>query len=465
MGWTRNWDKTSTWRNSQVFTRIRISNLIDTRNLCYHRVAILNANEDSLPGATQIPWLFSEAQRKLLGLKTYEDIRLREKYYFFRFLLSSETAWIFYIDNEDEDRQASSFLEEMKLFLPKEMMEETSWEDNGYKAVYASLFEAGDTRMENLPERNVPADFFQLKFEPTTDLKNGYYPLDYSHYAALCANPFASYLQYHAKLDELNEPDDIQLNEKMIGNLAHDFFRQCWQRIDHLADGGFFDVEDLFQAWNTDFLNSSLSYLLDSMNNIYFKLPHNYSERFFREIMWSQLMDSTVPFIMAIRDHYDFTSIRPIPEQERMTNEEKQYKTLFEPTAKKHKIGVKIRGRADLRLEEKSGRYLIVDYKTTQNESNLDWDQLMFYALFYYDIFNQVISEKLRAFFFMVFMKEFKDLDRKDRDKLLILFLLRMDETLSNLVENGYDLPSRRKGQDRFMDITRIDLKRMLGRN
>ena len=57
-------------------------------------------------------------QRQLLGLKTYEDVRRREKYYFFRLLLNSSVVTLFTQKNIEHNVEASSFLEEIKLFFP-----------------------------------------------------------------------------------------------------------------------------------------------------------------------------------------------------------------------------------------------------------------------------------------------------------------------------------------------------------
>ncbi len=443
--------------------RTKISNLIDTRNLCYQHIAVLNANEGDLPGTTQVPWLFSETQRQMLGLKTYEDIRLREKYYFFRFLLSAETAWIYYLANEDEDKDASSFVEEIKLFLPSSIIETQDWNDNGYKLAYSTLFEKDTVPSADIPNPEVRDEFFHLPFDPQEDLEANYYLLDYSHYAALRVNSFASYLQYHTRLEEIEDPDENCLTEKMIGNISHDFYRHCWSYLNQHTNGEFFDIKLLEKIWTPDFLEARLSLIMNKVNDLYYKLPHNYSDLFFREILWQQLIESTDTLVKSISEIYGFQMIRPIPEQVKMTDEERKYKVLFEPGEKDHGIGVKIRGRADLRLEDANKRAIIIDYKTTQNDTNLDRDQLLFYILFYYDWMDSDEFNLVKALFYMIFMQKVEDLDnKKSRDKLYERFTERLDETLEDLQNRGFALTSKSKGRDRFADITRVDLQRML---
>ena len=77
--------------------RVGITNLEDTRNIQYEKIAVLNLIEGKIPAVRQIPFLFTEKQRKIMNLKTYEEIKLREKYYFLRLVLNSILLFLFYI--------------------------------------------------------------------------------------------------------------------------------------------------------------------------------------------------------------------------------------------------------------------------------------------------------------------------------------------------------------------------------
>ena len=58
------------------FSRIEFTELQDTRNIFYKNVAIVNVVENSIPHARKTPFLFTERQRQVLGLKTFENIKL-----------------------------------------------------------------------------------------------------------------------------------------------------------------------------------------------------------------------------------------------------------------------------------------------------------------------------------------------------------------------------------------------------
>ena len=77
--------------------KINIQSLQATRNNTYKSVAFLNLSEGILPQSKQSPFLLSENQRAVLGLKTYNEIKLRDKYYFYRTLANSKYVFLYTI--------------------------------------------------------------------------------------------------------------------------------------------------------------------------------------------------------------------------------------------------------------------------------------------------------------------------------------------------------------------------------
>jgi hypothetical protein len=60
------------------------ANLMDSRNLRYDEVSVLNCVEGILPANPEAVWLLNEVQRQKLGLKHFELVRQWERYYFMR---------------------------------------------------------------------------------------------------------------------------------------------------------------------------------------------------------------------------------------------------------------------------------------------------------------------------------------------------------------------------------------------
>ena len=76
--------KISIQRNEKLSPEWEISNLLDSRNRAITKVAFFQMIEGIVPSNPTPVWLFNESQRAKLGLKTYNDVRKWERYYFFR---------------------------------------------------------------------------------------------------------------------------------------------------------------------------------------------------------------------------------------------------------------------------------------------------------------------------------------------------------------------------------------------
>jgi len=137
---------------------IPITSLHNSRNINFEDLYILNVVEGILPDKKRAQFLLSENQRKKLGLKTYEDITLRDKYYFYRLLTSSRQVTIFTRNDLEENIEISSFLEELKLH---DLLEEpvNLGTSKLYKNLFYTLFEE---KFSNLKDDNVSEKFFSF---------------------------------------------------------------------------------------------------------------------------------------------------------------------------------------------------------------------------------------------------------------------------------------------------------------
>ncbi|MDZ7370611.1 MAG: hypothetical protein ONB12_05530, partial [candidate division KSB1 bacterium] len=122
--------------------RVEFTNLLDTRNLSFKSAAVMNVVEKELPHGRQAPFLLTEKQRRLLGLKTYDQVLLREKYYFFRLLLTTPHIFLLTQRNLEENIEPSSFIEELFLFYDSEKLRFTQQKETDYPALLSRLTHA-----------------------------------------------------------------------------------------------------------------------------------------------------------------------------------------------------------------------------------------------------------------------------------------------------------------------------------
>lgn len=128
--------KTISIQNPIFKNQIQFTTLNNTRNISYNgNVFVYNFVESILPSEKKQQFLLSEEQRKKLGLKTYKQIRDREKYYFIRLIFNSKKVYFFTID-DNENFIPSSFLEEIMLF--SNLMNSKNFETNIIKLKYYS---------------------------------------------------------------------------------------------------------------------------------------------------------------------------------------------------------------------------------------------------------------------------------------------------------------------------------------
>ena len=433
--------------------RISISDLLDTRNMYYPSVAVLNVIEGKLPRARQVPFLFSEQQRKILNLKTFDDIKLREKYYFFRLVLSTPRVVLFTQKNVEKNIDKSSFLEELLLGFPQTEIEMVP--SRAFRRFYHTWLSApaGD-----LPTLRQP--FFCLPLDVGRDFPDGALTLSYYAYKELRENAFAFFIRQVAGIQEPRNQAEEDFSYKLTGTLIHDILNQCWKYLLEETAYPLFDID--FSAIDISLIRRAISFVLEKQPETFFKIPQNYHRLYFHQVMVPVLEKDIVEFFRLLNlISSGAKKLHIYPENERGTREERQYKTIIDTAESPITIPVKIRGRADLRIEDpEKNRYMIFDYKT----GSFDQDQLILYELFYYRL-NSVNPFAVILSYFINFLgkgtsQELGELNRNkpDKESLVEEFLFTLGKCLESLAENGYVLPPQKGLRAKLADITRSDL-------
>ena len=442
--------------NSQLpqAPRIEMTDLLDTRNLSFDELVVINLTEGLLPTARKTPFLFTERQRKALGLKTFDDIRNREKYYLFRLICGARKVHLFAVHDVEKNIEASSFIEEIRLFLPPEKLKISSVSDSYYSDVYRVFLHA-DLSYKPPRETVRQAAFYAMPAGSEGDfnrsLRLGYYDLK-----ELLNNPFIFYIRQMAKPERKTDAGQ-DFSKKLIGNIAHDIIRATWELLEQQSTFGYdfalVDEHTAERAW---------AKILARDDFYYYRIPKDYSRTYFDLVTLKDVFTGIVHFFRFLhRLGLDGVKIQPFPEQEYATSVESEYKSFVSAPENKLASDVLIRGRADLRIElAGENRYYIFDYKTGSSEK----EQLIIYEWFYYLAQQPELAGNVFSFFYYIFDRYGKGLSELSRSKagstteLVAKLKGELVSVLDNIAERGFYMPDKKTALTALADICRKDL-------
>ncbi len=425
--------------NNQSDKQAQITSLQDTRNLHFENVYILNAIEGILPATKHTQFLFSENQRKKLSLKTYEDIKLRDKYYFYRLLANSHKVNVFTRSNLEENIEVSSFIEELKLF---DLIEEIELPEIVlYQQFFAAILKNNDHTFPNL--NKISDYFFSIPFEKS-DLKNNELNLSFYKWEKLKKDPFAFYLEFIADLKKRDTILSQDFSNKLIGTISHSVFTMIWERLIEVYQGN---------KLHHNFVFNTKQYVDQAINHfVKYKMkylsPHNYSENYFKNIFIPILKDGIANFFYRLHNDLKFSD---------------EYITVFPETGKTEQkkffqldnIDISLRGRADLRIHSADDIPHIFDYKTgSMNAGKVKRynEQLQFYEFINYLIDAPEIEQRIQSHLFFIEQKIMTDNSKRINLKDAI------KETLQNILDTGFMLADKKDTYE-DIEITRRDLK------
>lgn len=106
---------------------LQVLGFLETRNLLFDRVFILDVNEETIPDTKKEDTLFPLKAREILGLPTYMDRDKLIAYYFEILLKGAREAHLFFIENDNKEK--SRFVE--RLLWEKQKRDKTT-DTKGY---------------------------------------------------------------------------------------------------------------------------------------------------------------------------------------------------------------------------------------------------------------------------------------------------------------------------------------------
>ncbi len=443
--------------------RIEITELMDTRNIEYNKVAVLNVVEGKLPSARQIPFLFTERQRKLLGLKTFEDVQLWEKYYFLRLVLNSKEVYLFTQKNTDENIAVSPFLEEVALYFPKEKVEYRQVEDRFYAAALNEFLEPKkDYQVQK--ERSKKPEFYAIPLEIQRDFAGGRIDLNYYALKTLRDHPFAYYIRHLIGAEERVKSVSLDFSDKLIGTMVHDILMTLWNSLEQVFAAPLFGYD--FAGVERKFVDAAISKIAGDRLDYYFRIPHNHTFIYFEHVLRPLIREGVEAFLAFLHEMgLSNQRIDVIPEREFSTASERNFRTVLSPAENDLGLQVRLGGRADLRIEQPdASRYLIFDYKTGKTTDAM---QLLIYELFYYALDKPELAEKVSSYFIQILDRKQEELGNlyrfarkrfQSRAEMRAHFIANLQEIFAKLKEKGFAPPEKKSQLEQMADIFRIDL-------
>lgn len=358
-------------------SRVEITNLLDTRNLDYAHIALVNLQEGILPRAPQTPFLFNETQRRFLGLKTYEQVRLREKYYFARLVCTTPRVELYCIKNTERNIEVSSFVEEVGLSWDQLKLVRQEVSDEGYRAIYEHL----------LPTTHHPkavslsSAFFTIPFERRRDFPEKVQSLSFYQYQAMREQPFMYYIRHLLGFQPRATSVEMNFTPLLLGRLAHEILNAMWNLFIQDASSlpGSLSWHEIYQRY----AQPAFDQVLKTERYARYRIPKNHTLTYFAMVQWPMLQRGMNYLFTYLTQDLELPpgQTRVYPESQFSNPVESEGRPFVTIPYQQGSLALFLAGRADLRLESSSsGRKMVFDYKT----GSIDATQLLFYEWLYY---------------------------------------------------------------------------------
>lgn len=361
-------------------SRVEIKDLLISSFANHNRIIMLNINEGVIPTLSSSNFLLTEEQRSKLGLRTVEEIRLKEKYLFFRHIFSSQDVIIYAIENQDKNIDSSSFLEELRLKynLPLQSVE---LNEKHYPTIIDSIFASSNNSLKDrLDITHRQQDSLKLE---AADFE-GQLSLSYYKATTLSSCHYCFFLEHIAKLSEERVEFEKKISPKVIGIIVHEVFETIINNYGNqiMINNGSLDE---------GIITATLKLKLQAYE---LKLP-NYYQKYYHKVLFKLIAGSIKGFFEKLKRKVP--NIRQIDSEWSLDREERR---VF---LDHQKAKVYLNGRLDLILEDENNQKYIIDYKTGSSSQ----EQLDFYSLLYNPDFES--DEIIQKSIYNVMKESFED--------------------------------------------------------
>jgi ATP-dependent helicase/nuclease subunit B len=207
---------------------MQVLGLLETRNIQFDTVYILDANDDVLPGKPGGDMLLPQTIRRMLGLETYQEKDRLKEYYLDVAIRGAKNVHLFYTETPEGQKEKSRFVEKL-LWRYQKKAQLTSSEkfvaDIGYNATLSHR------RPSATPKTNEIVEFLRTRNSFSASQLDTY---------LTCQLKF--YYKTVLGLRETTEVDD-DVDQLEVGSLVHTILKKLFTptlhrrlSVDDLAD-------------------------------------------------------------------------------------------------------------------------------------------------------------------------------------------------------------------------------------
>lgn len=312
----------------------------------------LDVTDEYLPKNLSDSLIFTEKQRKNLGVTTKEERREIERYRFFQAIFSGKDCVIFTKKDEEKNIEISPFLEEIILKYSLELKKSPIRGRNTLNMLKRALVgeELGYEKSVDEIYPKEKSDFIEGK------LYMGAYDYD-----TLVECPLKFYFLNMVGVSHILKYEDKDISSRILGIIVHkvleEFVNSIWKRVlqEGIVEVEYSEIEDrLKKAFRKE--RAKIPVHMD-----------NYCE----DIMIPAISKNIVRFFKELKRNYEGVTIK------RFQSEKSAYET--EPFYSGD-VDVYLKGRADLIIESDLGNE-IIDYKTgNKKDGQLDYYTIILYG-------------------------------------------------------------------------------------
>lgn len=361
---------------------LQVIGFLETRNLKFDAVFVMDVNEDVLPSTKKEDTLLPFRVRKMLGIPTYQDRDRLAAYYFETFLKGAKEAHLFFIENNN--KECSRFIE--RLIWEKQKKDKTI--DKGFiKTVRYAVNLKGSVPTEIPKTENIIR--FLKEFVYSASSVNDYLK---------CQLKF-----YYAYVLKLSKKEEVSgdIDKKGIGGMLHEIL------------SGYFSRRINLRLKESDININEIEKLADDL------FTKNYGENLFgaayllKKQVKNRIQD-------LLKDYY-----LPLIKEKPVVILGSEVK--IPPLS----IGsFKVGGRLD-NIERRGDKTFIIDFKTASNENYLkiDFNKLEPADR---DSWGDAVKSLQLPFYLMLYSNHYKEIRIKD---LNAMFLLLGSSTVNNRIE------------------------------
>jgi ATP-dependent helicase/nuclease subunit B len=301
---------------------LQVLGLLETRNLKFDRVFVLDANEDVISGIRKEDSLFPHSVRQELGLPDYRDRTDLTAYYLDVLLKGATEAHLFYVQN---DRKERSRLVERLIWEKQKAKQKVDEEINISTISYAIT-------LENRMPLPIPKDQKSLSFLQE-------FPFSATSLDRYLRCPLSFYYHYILGLNPKDEvPEEIEGQE--LGKLVH----TCLH--------AFFETRRGRKLLKGDIDTAEMQAIVDDMFSKTYGEEASGSLYLVRRQVRHHLFDFMVRYQIPLLQEKDITVL------------------ALEQTVGAEWEGFRLRGRID-RVEKRNNDTIIIDYKTGARSDRL----------------------------------------------------------------------------------------------